>query len=127
MKVIRLQDLIETEREVLCPRGGFTSYRFALAQEGMGFSVHKTIVPKGQRQHWHYKNHKEACYCISGVGVLTNKKNGEEHMISPDTCYLLDANDDHFFEALSDVILISIFNPPCKGTELHDENGAYEA
>ena len=125
MKIIKLKDIKNTEREVRCPKGGFVSYRFLLERDGMGFSLHKTFIPKGDSQHWHYKNHLEACYCLSGRGYLTDLATGERHEIKKDVLYVLNDHDDHEFKALEDVTLISIFNPPVKGNEVHDENGSY--
>jgi L-ectoine synthase len=45
--------------------------------------------------------------------------------IVPDTCYILDQHDDHLFEALEDTVLISVFNPPIIGGEVHREDGSY--
>lgn len=126
MKVIAAVDVEGTEREVHCPRNGFTSYRMLLERDGMGFSVHKTVVPRGRPQHWHYTNHLEACYCISGAGILTNLATKEQHFIFPDHLYALDAHDDHTFQAIEDTVLISIFNPPVKGAEVHRKDGSYE-
>lgn len=125
MKIIRVRDIAGTDREVQCPRGGFTSFRTLLESDGMGFSLHKTVIPKGRPQHWHYKHHLEACYCIAGGGVLTNLETGERHLITADTVYVLDNHDDHTFQATSDTVLISVFNPPVTGMEVHDESGSY--
>lgn len=127
MKVIRLDEIQGTDREVPCPRGGFISNRFLLAQDGMGFSLHKTVIPAGPPQHWHYKEHLEACYCIAGKGLLTNLRTGQYYAIAPDTLYVLDQNDDHTFEALEDTVVISVFNPPIIGREVHDADGSYPA
>lgn len=126
MKVIGMADLAGTDREVKCPRGGFTSYRALLAKDGMGFSLHKTVIPEGRPQHWHYKNHLEACYCVSGGGVLRNLSSGARYLIAPDMLYVLDKHDDHTFEAWRDTVLISVFNPPVIGNEVHGEDGSYE-
>ncbi len=125
MKVIRNKDIAGSKREVDCPKGGFTSFRYLLAKDGMGFSLHRTEIPKGEPQHWHYTNHLEACYCISGKGWLVNLATRERFYIKPDTMYALDKNDDHTFEALEDVVLISVFNPPITGRETHQEDGSY--
>lgn len=124
MKVVRIKNLIGTERDVKFEQG--TSLRYLLESDGMGFGIHKTIIPKGQKGHWHYKNHLEACYCIQGSGVLTNLETGDKHSINVDDCYVLDNHDDHTFEAIEDVVLISVFNPPCTGQEIHREDGSYE-
>lgn len=126
MKVIRIADIEGTEREVHCPRGGFASYRALLASDGMGFSVHKTVVPAGQPQFWQYKHHKEACYCIAGRGVLTNYRTGEAFTIEPDTIYVLDKHDPHTLQAFEELVLVSIFNPPVTGREVHNEDGSYD-
>lgn len=125
MKVVRLDDIRDSSREVHCPKGGFTSFRFLLARDGMGFSLHKTVIPAGLPQHWHYKNHLEACYCVSGKALLTNARTGQYWAIAPDTCYVLDKHDDHTFEALEDTVLISVFNPPVTGDEVHGPDGSY--
>lgn len=123
MKIARINQLEGTERDV---QGvGFKSIRPILEKDGMGFSLHKTIIPKGDPQHWHYKEHLEACYCIKGRGIITELKTGLSHLITPDVIYILDDHDDHTFEALEDTILISVFNPPVTGKEVHNEDGSY--
>jgi L-ectoine synthase len=125
MFIRKIDEIEGTEREVQCPHGGFVSYRVLLARDGMGFGLHKTFVPKGERQHWHYRRHKEACYCVMGRGYLTNIETGEVHEITPDTVYVLDKHDDHYFQAIDDVVLVSVFNPPVTGAEVHDADGSY--
>lgn len=119
MKVIKTSDALQVQGE------GFTSHRILLASDNMGFSLHKTVIPKGDARHWHYKQHLEACYCISGEGVLTNLESGKKFTIKPDTTYVLDRHDNHTFQAITDVVLISVFNPPVSGTEIHGEDGSY--
>lgn len=125
MKVIRNSDVTGTRREVRCPNGGFISFRYLLAKDGMGFGVHRTEIPKGEPQHWHYTKHLEACYCVSGTGWLVNLKTRERFYIKPGTLYALDDNDDHTFQALEPVVLISVFNPPVNGSEVHQPDGSY--
>ena len=126
MKISKVSDVLGTERHVECPKGGFTSSRVVVASDNMGFSVNKTIIPRNGWQHWHYEEHVEACYCIEGRGWIKSLETGELHLIEPDTVYILDKHDDHMFKAeTSRVVLISVFNPPLKGTELHDESGSY--
>lgn len=126
MKVLRNKDVAGTKREVRCPKGGFVSFRYLLAKDGMGFSLHRTEIPKGPPQHWHYKNHLEACYCISGTGWLRKVGTRTAYYIQPGVMYALDKHDDHTFEALEDVVLISVFNPPVTGREVHQEDGSYK-
>lgn len=125
MKVIKTSELT-ADRIVDCPKGGFTSNRILLESDGMGYTMTKTVIPVGERQFWHYKNHLESCYCVAGRGTLTNQDTGEEFEITPDTTYVLDNHDPHCFQALEEVVLICVFNPPLTGQEIHGEDGAYE-
>jgi len=122
MKVIDLKNIVGTDRDVYPT--GCRSVRFLIESDGMGFSVHKTIIPKGGPHHWYYPHHVEACYCVSGYGILTEIATGNKYEIFPDTLYALQ-KDDHTFEAVENTVLISIFNPPVSGDEVHDENGHY--
>ena len=125
MKVIRLTEIEGTDRDVFCPRGGFRSLRGLLAKDGMGFSMHWTVIPPNGPQRWHYKNHLEACWCIKGKGLLVDASTRQLHAIAPGSLYVLDKNDEHTFEALEEVTLICVFNPPVTGAETHDADGSY--
>jgi L-ectoine synthase len=126
MKVTSIRNIENTERDVLFEQG--KSLRLILEKDKMGFSFHKTIIRPNETGHWHYKNHLEACFCIKGTGILTNLNTKESFLIEPDTIYLLDDNDNHTFKSLGEeVVLLSVFNPPCKGNEIHKEDGSYEA
>jgi L-ectoine synthase len=122
MKKIELFDLAGTEREV---KGeGFTSYRYLLESDAMGFGVHRTVIPKGGPYRWHYKYHLEACLCISGKGMVW-EPGGKKENILPGDMYVLDSHEEHYFEAIENVVLISVFNPPCVGDEIHQKDGSY--
>lgn len=126
MKVIDSKDLIGTDRDVKCPKGGFNSIRILLESDAMGFGLTQTTIPKGDPQRWHYKNHLEACYCVSGEAELTNEHTGDVFIIKPGMTYALDNNDPHIFEALTNkVVLVCVFNPPLKGSEVHQADGSY--
>jgi len=126
MKIVRLSDL-SNEKIVSCPKGGFISNRILTKSDNMGYSMTKTIIPPKGKQFWHYKEHLESCYCISGKGILTSEKTGAEFIIEPDVTYVLDKNDPHYFEAVEEVVLICVFNPPLQGDEVHGEDGSYIA
>jgi len=126
MKVVKIEDIKGTDREVKCANGGFVSNRILLESDGMGYSLTKTEIPKGDWQHWHYKNHLETCYCVSGFGVLLNRDTKEQFNIEPGTTYVLDKHDDHAFRAFDDTVLICVFNPPLKGKEVHRKDGSYK-
>lgn len=125
MKVINSHEL-PPERIVKCPKGGFVSHRILLESDNMGYSLTRTVVPKNGKQFWHYKNHLETCYCVSGLGIITNLETKEIHYITGGKAYVLDLHDPHTFEAIDDEVeLICVFNPPLKGNELHKEDGSY--
>lgn len=124
MKIVRLNDLLGTEREVKSP-AGWTSIRFLLKKDGMGFSMHETIFPPGLEFDMWYKHHLEAVYCYKGRGLLTNRDTGEQHVIEPGTLYALDRHDKHTLKAEEELRLVCVFNPPVSGREIHDEDGAY--
>ena len=124
MKIVRLDDLKGTDQEVVSP-AGWTSVRFLLKKDGMGFSFHETTFPPGLKFDMWYKNHLEAVYCYQGEGTLTNRDTGEQHKIEPGTLYALDNHDRHTLEAHSELKLVCAFNPPVTGREIHDEDGAY--
>lgn len=124
MKIVRLDDLLGTEREVKSP-AGWTSIRFLLKKDGMGFSMHETIFPAGLEFDMWYKHHLEAVYCYKGRGVLTNRETNEKHTIEPGTLYALDAHDKHTLKAEEEMRLVCVFNPPVSGREIHDEDGVY--
>ena len=124
MKVIKTAELSD-DRIVECPNGGFTSNRILLESDGMGYSLTKTVIPPNGKQFWHYKKHLESCYCVMGEGEITSIDTGKSHQILPDTTYVLDKNDAHYFEAFETVVLICVFNPPLTGQEVHQEDGSY--
>jgi len=124
MKIVRLHDLAGTEREVRSP-AGWTSARFLLKKDGMGFSFHETTFPTGLEVDMWYKNHLEAVYCYQGRGLLTNRDTGEQHVIEPGTLYALDKHDRHTLRCDEELKLVCAFNPPVTGTEIHDEDGSY--
>lgn len=127
MKVVSESDVRGTAREVPCPKGGFISLRYLLEKDGTGFSFHRTLIPKGPAQRWHYKHHLEACYCVSGRAILRDVSTNKVFWILPGTLYALDKNDKHTFRAIEDTELICIFNPPIKGRETHQADGSYRS
>ena len=124
MKVIRLRDLEGTDREVKSP-AGWTSVRFLLEKDGMGFSFHETTFPAGLEFDMWYKHHVEAVYCYQGRGLLTNRDTGETFVIEPGTLYALDQHDRHTLRADETMRLVCAFHPPVSGREIHDQDGSY--
>lgn len=101
------------------------SRRLLLARDGMGFSVHDTVLYAGTATEMHYQHHLEAVYVIEGTGELEDLTSGARHQLAPGTIYALDRHDRHVFHATTDVRCVCVFNPPVTGGEVHDENGVY--
>jgi len=104
---------------------GGKSYRSVLKKDNLGFALMRTEIDKGGPYLWHYKHHQEACYCVSGNGVLKDLETNEEHYIFEGCTYIVDNNQKHTFTAITDVVLISVFNPALRGDETHDKDGNY--
>ena len=68
MIIRKLQDITCTNREVNWGNG--ISRRFLLEKDGMGYSLTDTIVRANTSSLLEYKKHMEACYCISGSGLV---------------------------------------------------------
>ena len=123
MIVRTLQDISGRERDV--DGGNWSSRRLCLADDGMGFSMHDTVLRAGTETHMWYKHHLEGVYCIEGRATLEDEATGEVHEIGPGTIYLLDDHDRHVLRVEEDLRVICTFNPPVTGAEVHDEDGAY--
>ena len=124
MKIIKTEDLRGTDREVVSP-DGWTSVRWLLAKDGMGFSFHETTFPPGLEFDMWYKYHFAAVFCYQGEGTIVNRDTNEEFEIKPGTVYALDNHDKHTLKAKTEMKLVCAFNPPVTGREIHDEDGAY--
>lgn len=123
MIVRTLQEISGTERETSAET--WTSRRLLLKGDGMGFSLHDTILYAGTTTEMEYQNHLEAVYCIEGKGRLKDLCNDKEYVIEPGTMYALSGNERHILFADEQLRMVCAFNPPIVGSETHDENGVY--
>lgn len=123
MIVRRLSDIEGTERDIQAPT--WNSRRLLLKREGMGFSLHDTVIHAGTETNIWYQNHLEAVYCIEGEGSIEDLDNGQIHPIVAGTMYALDGHEKHILRARTRMRMICVFNPPITGAEVHDENGVY--
>ena len=103
------------------------SVRLLLADDGMGFSFHITTIQAGSEHTFHYKNHFESVYCISGEGEIEDLATGEVHQITPGVMYALNLHDKHTLRARKELVLACCFNPPVTGTEVYRADGSYAA
>jgi len=106
--------------------GNGTSHRLLTEKDNMGFTICHTVVKAGTESELHYRNHLEACYCIDGEGEVEDM-NGKVFPIRKGDIYVLNENDRHILRGgkTTDLVLVSVFNPPLKGTECHDLNDPF--
>lgn len=125
MIVKHLNDLLGTSAEV--DTAGWTSRRFILKDDGMGYSVHDTLIKAGAELEMEYRNHLETVYCIEGEGEIEDLGTGQTHAIRPGTLYALNRHDRHVLRANKGAFMrmVCVFNPPLSGLEVHDDTGAY--
>ena len=123
MIVRRLDDVEGTERDVHAET--WQSRRLLLKHEGMGFSLHDTLLHAGTETRMCYKHHLEAVYCIEGTGSLEDLETGEMHRIEPGTVYALTGHERHVLYAETRLRMVCVFNPPLTGRETHGPDGAY--
>ncbi|MFP3913953.1 MAG: ectoine synthase [Actinomycetota bacterium] len=124
MIVRSVNEITGTDRDVDAPT--FVSRRLLLAKDGMGFSLHDTLLYAGTETEIHYQNHLEAVYCLEGMAEIVELEgDGRVHKIEPGMMYALDQHDRHLLRAITDFRAVCVFNPPLTGREVHDENGVY--
>ncbi|QIK39906.1 ectoine synthase [Pontivivens nitratireducens] len=125
MIVRDIKDLKNTDKDVHDAQ--WSSVRMLLASDGMGFSFHITTLEAGSEHTFHYKNHFESVYCMSGSGSITELATGKTHAIRPGVMYALDQHDKHILRAEEELVMACCFNPPVTGSEVHQADGSYAA
>ena len=124
MIVRSLQELKASGRYQENP-GVWTSSRYLLRDDAVGFTLTQTTIAAGQSQLMEYKNHIEANLVIDGEGEVRDESSGQVFQLVPGTLYTLDKNDRHRLIAHTDMRLVCVFTPALVGTESHDADGSY--
>lgn len=122
MIVKYLEDIVGTVDDIDTPT--WSSRRFLLQHDQMGFSLHDTIIKEGTETYIWYKKHLEAVYCIEGEGEI-EVVGGEIYQIRPGMMYALSGHEKHYLRARSQMRMVCVFNPPLTGREVHDKEGVY--
>lgn len=122
MIVKHLEDVIGTQDDVDTPT--WNARRLLLKKDGMGFSMHDTIIKAGTETLIWYKNHLEAVYCIEGEGEI-DVEGDRVYPIRPGTLYALNGHEKHLLRAKREMRMVCVFNPPLTGREVHDKDGVY--
>ncbi len=122
MYVRRLKDVEKTKNFVHWGNG--TSHRMLTSEDGMGFTVCHTVVHAGTESKLQYRNHLEACYCIAGEGEVEDME-GNVFPIAVGDIYVLKNHESHYLRGgkTTDMVLVSVFNPPLNGDEVHNLDG----
>ena len=123
MIVKGLDDVIGTDRDVHAKT--WNSRRLLLASDGMGFSLHDTLIHAGTETLIWYQHHLEAVYCIEGEGEVEVLSDGRVFPIRAGMVYALDQNERHMLRAQTQMRMVCVFNPALTGREVHDEDGVY--
>ena len=123
MIVRSLDDITGTEFDVSGP--GWISRRILVARDGLGYSLHDTVIQAGAELTLEYRHHFEACYCIAGRGDITAHSDCVMHPLKPFTVYALEQHDLHTVRAHEDLRLVCVFNPALSGEEVHRDDGSY--
>lgn len=123
MFVRRLDDLRAAGEEKIVANGGARTVRLLAKRDELGFSLSDVHVAAGQGNDLWYKNHWEVNYVLAGSGEVTDKNTGQTVTVEPWTMYVVGPHDPHRFESLTDVHVLSIFDPPLSGEEVHDADG----
>jgi L-ectoine synthase len=124
MIVRNREELINTEQHV--ETKAWTSTRFFIKKDGLGFSFHETINEPGIEQVLWYKNHIEVVFVAEGTAEITNLATGERHHLKAGSAYAL-TGDKHIFRAITKVKSYCVFMPGLNGDEIPDEDGSYPA
>jgi L-ectoine synthase len=118
-----LTEITDTERDIQTPN--WRSKRIVLANDGVGFSVHETVLKAGTVNDFWYANHIEAVFITKGEAELYDKDNDKTYQLAPGSIYVLSGNEKHQLRPKTDLHTVCVFNPPVTGREVHDENGVY--
>jgi L-ectoine synthase len=125
MIVRDIVDIVDTEREVTADN--WISRRILLEADGMGFSLHQTIIKAGTQTNMQYRHHVEAVFCVEGEGEVEVLETGTVYKIFPGMMYALNMHERHVLRAKTQMQMICVFDPPLHGREVHDVDGSYPA
>ena len=123
MFVKTLKDLKAAGREKIVAGGSARTVRFLTRDDGLGFTMSDVRLDAGQQNVLWYKHHWEANYILEGRGEVRDLTTDETWVLEPGVMYIVGPDDRHSMRAITDLHLVSIFNPPLAGDEVHDEHG----
>lgn len=115
MLIRHLDEISGTERDVYGP--GWRSRRLVVADDGLLYSFHVTILDAGARLQFEYLDHRETVFCVEGEGTIEDLSAGRTERMSPGSIYSAGTGEPHVITAESVMRLVCVFDPPLSGTE----------
>ena len=103
----------------------WSSARYLIHDDGLGFTLTQTTAAAGSDQIMEYKNHLEANLIIEGEAELTDLATNLVYDLGPGSMYAMDKHDRHRIKAKTDMKIVCVFSPALVGPETHDEDGSY--
>ena len=126
MFVRTIEDARAAGRESIRYGGAARVARYLVAEDGLGFSFSDVHYRAGREGELWYKNHWEANLVLEGTLEVTDYTADALHTLGAGGLYCVGPEDRHRLKAVTDVHLVSVFNPPLIGQEAHDADGSYE-
>ncbi|OED43946.1 L-ectoine synthase [Chromatiales bacterium (ex Bugula neritina AB1)] len=123
--IVRTLDDLKSTGGYAEKAGHWSSARYLLRDDNVGFTLTQTTVAAGQSIEMHYKNHIEANLLLEGTAELTDHETGTVYQLEPGSMYTLDKHDKHRLHAKTDLRIVCVFTPALTGAETHDEDGSY--
>lgn len=114
----KLAQVSRTERDVRDE--GWRSRRLLVAEDGLPYSFHITVLDRGARLQFEYARHRETVYCVEGSGTMRDLTAGEVFALEPGSLYSAGIGEPHEVVAETDMTLVCVFDPPLEGTEEAD-------
>lgn len=105
--------------------GAWSSARYLLKDDGLGYTLTETNVAAGTSITMEYKNHQEANLVLEGEGVVVDLGTDTTYALKAGTMYTLDKHEKHQLTATTDMRLVCVFTPALVGPETHDDDGSY--
>ena len=120
-------DLADSGLLLSAAAGSATTLRMLTQADDVGITLSDVHMAAGNSNTLWYKHHWEANVVLAGRGRVEDLTTGQSWAMEPGMMYCVGPNDRHAMHAEEDLHLISVFNPPLRGDEIHDGEGTLAA
>lgn len=127
MFVKTLEDVRNAGLEIISADGAVTEARFLIADDGLGFGFSEVRLRAGRAFDRWNKHHWNANLVLEGRLEITDLATDAVHKLESGALYCVGPKDRHRVATITEVHLLSVFNPPLTGTETPDADGAHPA